>query len=127
MKRRLLLLALAASLLAPACGQRTGGGPAPSPGDSPVRVEVTNDFALPVEIYVVGSGINYRVGMVHPGMSGSFQIPPAMVGNGSVEFQARPANSGNPYRSGQLLLAPGRVVVLRVAAQLFNSTTSIQQ
>jgi len=104
-----------------ACG---GTNTTPGPAESPARVEATNNYALPVEIYAVGSGITQRLGTVHPGMSGHFVIPPNMVGNGVVEFQAR--TNTQTYRSGPIMLAPGRVVDFRIAAQLFNSTVSLQ-
>ena len=97
-----------------------GGGGAPQPADSPVRVEVTNHYSLPMDVYVVGSGINHRMGTVHPGMVGHFVVPQTMIGNGPVEFQA------GSFRSGPLLLSPGAIVDFVIAEQLFNSTATIR-
>jgi hypothetical protein len=107
-------------LAATACARGSGGEV--SPADAPVRVEVTNRFALPVEIYAVGAGIRHRMGIVHPGMSAVFKVPPAMVGGGQVEFHASPTESTQSYRSGGLLLSPGAIVDIVIAAQLFAST-----
>jgi hypothetical protein len=57
-------------------------------------------------------------------MNGNFVIPQNLVGNGSVQFEARPTGggSGQPFRSGQVMLAPGSLVQFQIAPQLFNST-----
>ena len=103
-----------------------GGTGAPQPDDRPVRVEVTNNYALPMEIYAVGSGATHRLGTVHPGMVGSFVIPPGIIGTGSVELQAHPTAIGQLARSGQILLKPGEVVDFVITPQLFNSTATIR-
>jgi hypothetical protein len=113
-------------LTATACGGRGGDDDAPHPTDSPVRVEVTNNNALPVHIYAVGSGITHRMGTVHPGMDAHFVIPQNLIGSGGVELQARPGTAGQPFRSGQLLLAPGTIVDLQITPQLFNSTVTLR-
>ena len=120
---RILMLALLVT--APACAPSRGGG-AVSPADVPVRVQVTNKFALPVEVYAVGAGIRYRLGIVHPGMVATLTVPPAMVGGGQVEFHAGPNSGGGMYRSGGLLLSAGSIVDLVVEAQLFASTAVIR-
>lgn len=113
-------------LAAVACLQGSGGGGV-SPADVPVRVEVTNKYALSVEVYAVGAGIRYRLGTVHPGMASVLTVPPALVGGGQVEFHAGPNTGGGSYRSGGLLLSAGTIVDLVIEAQLFNSTATIRQ
>ena len=117
-----LRVAIPFLLLASACAHSGGGETAPAAGS--VEVSVTNQNALPMEIYATGSGINHRMGTVHPGMNGHFVIPQTLVGNGSVQFEARPSGGGQPFRSGELLLAPGSLVQFRIAPQLFNSTVT---
>jgi hypothetical protein len=77
-----------------------------------------------MEVYALGSNITQRLGTVHPGMSSHFTVPSTLVGNGSVEFEARPSGGGRPFRSGEILLAPGAVVDFLIAPQLFNSTVT---
>jgi hypothetical protein len=79
-----------------------------------------------MEVYAGGSGITQRLGTVHPGMASHFVVPQALIGNGSVRLEARPSGGGQPFRSGDLLLSPGAVVDLVIAAQLFNSTATIR-
>ena len=118
----LLLLAL------PGC--RRASDEAPLPADpilSPIDVEVVNNHAVPVEIFISGAGINHRLGTVHPGMSAHYQIPPGMVGNGALEFQAWSRSGRQPYRSGPILLSPGAIVDFVVGQVLFNSTATIRE
>jgi hypothetical protein len=103
-----------------------GGSDEPRPNDSPVRVEVTNRHALPVEIRASGNGINQRLGTVHPGMDAHFVIPANITKSGGVVLEAGPTASSQRFRSGDLLLAPGTIVVLIVAPQLFSSTASLR-
>ena len=109
-------------LAAYACAHSRGGEAAPSAGS--VEVQVTNQNALPMEVYASGSGINHRMGTVYPGMNSHFVIPQNLVGNGSVQFEARPSGGGQPFRSGEVLLAPGAYVQFQIAPRLFNSTVT---
>jgi hypothetical protein len=118
----LLLLTL------PACRRASDEAPLPAdPIQSPINIEVVNNHPLPVEVFIAGSGIFHRLGTVHPGMTAHFEIPPGMVGNGSVELQAQSSANRNPYRSGPLLLSPGAIVDFTIAQPLFNSTATIRQ
>ena len=122
MLRRLVGLATA-MLTISACSHGGGGGEV-RPTEIPVSVEVNNRHALPMEVSAVGSGITQRLGTVHPGMASHFTVPANLVGNGSVQFEARPSGGGQPFRSGEVLLAPGAVVDFTIAPQLFNSTVT---
>jgi hypothetical protein len=96
------------------------------PVAAPIRIEVQNNHVLPVEIFVDGSGIHHRLGTVHPGMKATFQLPPALIGNGSVEFVAQSSANPTPNRTGPILLSPGAVVDYVVGQVLFNSTATIR-
>jgi hypothetical protein len=126
MLRGLRLLVPALLLTASACAHSGGGEAKPEIRESgiPAYVEVRNQHALPMEVYAFASGITQRLGTVHPGMSGRFTVPQNLIGNGSVRFEARPSGGGQPFRSGEILLEPGSVVDLEIAAQLFNSTVT---
>jgi hypothetical protein len=122
MHGRLWGLVPALLLTASACARFSGGEAAPAPGS--VEVAVTNQNALPMEVYASGSGINHRMGTVHPGMNSHFVVPQTLVGNSSVQFEARPSGGGQPFRSGEILLAPGSLIQFLIAPQLFNSTVT---
>jgi hypothetical protein len=123
--RRLRVVVPALLLIASACARSGGGAAAPTPGS--VEVAVTNKNALPMEVYATGSGMNHRMGTVHPGMGSHFVIPQNLVGNSSVQFEARPSGGGQPFRSGELLLAPGSLIQFVIAPQLFNSTVTLRR
>jgi hypothetical protein len=112
-------------VIASACAHHPAAGV--SPADSPpVRVEVTNHYALPMEIFAAGAGSSYRLGLVNPEMVGVFVVPQTLLAKGSAEFRAMPTVRGPLFRSGELLLAPGSVVVFMITPQLFNSTATIR-
>jgi hypothetical protein len=121
--RGLRVVVPALLLIASACAH-SGGGEEVQPTGSPAYVEVANLHALPMEVSVLGSGSSHRMGTVYPGMSSHLVVPPNLFGNGSVRFEARPSGGGQPFRSGELLLAPGVTVDFVIAAQLFNSTVT---
>ena len=120
---------LVSLLLVASQGCRRGSDEPPLPADpivAPIRIEVKNNHAFPVEIFVSGSGTNHRLGTVHPFMSATFELPAAMIGNGSVELVATATDSRGPNRTGPILLSPGAVVDYVVAQQLFNSTATVR-
>jgi hypothetical protein len=131
MRRALWIAVPGLLLLTPACkhGQEEEGQPpAATPSTAPVTVLVTNKFALPVDVDVVGAGTRYRLGTVHPGMSSRFVIPPAILSTtGTVELQAHAASTSQIGKSGPMMLAPGSFVDFNVTPQLFNSTANIRQ
>ena len=122
MLRGLRVLVPGLLLTVSACARSSGGETRPT--DERVAIEVTNRHALPMEIYAVGSGINHRLGTVHPGLSSHFVLPQNLIGSSSVGLEARPGGNIQPFRSGDILLAPGSVVDFVIGAQLFNSTVT---
>ena len=94
--------------------------------DSSVVVNVTDHYVLPVEVYAVGSGASYRMGTVLPGLVSTFVLHQAMVGNGTVEFVAIPADGARTVRSGELLLKRGDIVDFVIATHLLLSTATVR-
>jgi hypothetical protein len=78
-----------------------------------------------MEIYAVGAGTSYRMGMVLPGFVGEFVLSQAVMGNGMVEFIAH-ATRQAPVRSDRLLLIPGDVVDFEIATNLANSIATVR-
>jgi hypothetical protein len=108
-----------------------GGGAIAEPvntraAERPVKVNVTNHGNGPMEIYAVASGTSYRMGTVFPGFDGHFVLRKAMIGNGPVEFLARPNDGTPPVRSDRLLLTPGDVVDFEIAVHSANSTVTVR-
>lgn len=118
---RVLILALLPTVSS--CSHSSGGGEV-RPTEMPVSVEVTNNNALPMEVSAFGSNISHRLGLVNPGLGSHFTIPKTLIGNGSVQLEARPSGGGRAFRSGEILLSPGAVVDFIIDQQLFNSTVT---
>jgi hypothetical protein len=125
MKRQIELgLLLMGSACAP--GFSAAGDPRnPQAADSVVRLNVTNHYNGPMEIYAVGSGTVYRMGTVLPGFVGHFVLRQAMVAS-AVEFVAQLSSRDVPIRSDRLLLAPGKVVDFEIATNLMSSTATVR-
>jgi len=96
------------------------------PDDSTVVLVVTNYYPLTVDVYAGASGTSYRMGTVSPGIVSQFKLRHSMLGNGTVEFVAEPADGAHTVRSGELLLKPGDVVDFVIAAHLLHSTATVR-
>lgn len=123
---RLLVAALA--LLGSACAHR-GGDPTDSPSNAAadaVRVYVTNNFTLQMNVYAEAGGSSYRMGLVAPGIASQFVLRESMVGSGPVEFWAQPNAGGPIVRSGRLSLFAGAIVDFEIAARLNFSRATIR-
>jgi hypothetical protein len=123
------MMTLAAMLLASsACSYGIGAtaGPAgPRDTKRTVQLNVTNHSGGPMDVYAAGSGTQYRIGTVHPGLPGRFVVRSGMVTNGVVEFTARSAG-GAVVRSGVMLLGPGDVVDFELAGNTVTSTARVR-
>jgi len=96
------------------------------PKAPPAVVEVTNHYALSVEVFVLANGSRQRLGLVNPGLVSRFQVSSAFLASGGVAFQAGPGVGAQPYTSTEIFIHPGDVVDLEIAAVLFNSTATIR-
>jgi hypothetical protein len=127
--RRAAWLLLAPLVLAGplGCGGRKPAPEAVEPQAEPVSVELKNEFALPVELFAEGSGASFRLGVVHPGMTGRFTVPLNVTIGGSTEFiLTTNSQAVAPWRSGPMLLAPGSIVDVVAANKFFASTAVIR-
>ena len=96
------------------------------PNDS-VIVYVQNDYALPMEAYVVGTGTNYRLGTVNPGIVSRFVLRKDMLAtNHIMEFIAQATGYGPQARTGQLQVMPGDVVDFIIATNLIGTRAAVR-
>jgi hypothetical protein len=122
--RKLMVVAATASLLtgsscAHVRGAKTVGTQPATVAD---HVNVTNNYALPMEIYATGSAITWRLGLVYPGMSRRFALPQALLASGGqVEFLARASGHGPLVRSGVLTVMPGDEAEFVIETNLIGS------
>jgi hypothetical protein len=127
MTRSITLLAVALLLGIPGCRHHQEDDETYVKPAAPVTVQVTNNFALPVEIFARGSGTVVRLGTVHPGMNARFVVPPAVLSTTTVELEAHASSTSRVGRSGPMLLAPGVIVDFTVTSAMFNSTADIRE
>jgi hypothetical protein len=132
MRKRMILgqvITSAAVVLAgSACALGVGGGSRPGAAfdeGAPIHLQVTNSSGGPMEVYAAGSGTSYRVGTVHPGLPGRFEVRRSLVGSGAVEFTARTAD-GHVLASGPMLLRPGEVVDFALTPHAATSTAQVR-
>jgi alpha-amylase len=105
-------------------GEEAGDGGA---GDS-VLVVVTNHYEVPMEVYVIGAGTSYRMGVVNPGIPSQFVLRRAMLAtSGVVEFVAQASGYGPGVRSGEVQLRTGdRVVDFEITTFLAGSRATVR-
>ncbi|MGA2383288.1 MAG: alpha-amylase family glycosyl hydrolase [Gemmatimonadales bacterium] len=97
-----------------------------APNDS-VIVYVQNDYALPMEAYVVGAGTDYRMGTVDPGIVSRFVLRSNMLStNHILEFVAQATGYGPQARTGQLTVVPGDVVDFIIATNLIGTRAVVR-
>jgi len=124
------ILAATASLLAlAACATGRGASRAAvTPEPRPVRVNVTNNYAMPAEIYAIACGTQHRLGLAYPGLVSHYVLPQAMLAcGGTVEFVAQPTGTNDhPVRGGEELVQAGDVVEFQITTHLIASYTAVK-
>lgn len=121
-------LATTALIALGACAPGAGAteeAPAAAP-DNPVVLYVTNNYGAQADIFALGGGSAYRMGTVEPGLTARFVLRQAMIGDGSVEFRAFPANGDAPITSGRLLVFPGAIVDFTLEHQRIHSSATVR-
>lgn len=114
MKREIALgLALAALSCAHPHGSTSEASTAAAPPQ--VRVHVTNNYSVPVDIWALGAGIRQRLGTVAPGIARTFTLDPAIAGSGLVELAADIGPNDSPVWSGQVQIATGDQIDFEIA------------
>ena len=97
------------------------------PQTAPVTVNVTNNYASAMEIYVIGSGTSYHMGSVAPGIPRSFELRPGMIAaGGRVRFVAQASGAGPRYQSEEVVLRPGDVVDFDLMTNLVGSRATVR-
>ena len=93
----------------------------------PVTVDVTNDYAIQVEVYAIAGSASYRLGIVSPGIDSHFVLRSAWLASGGmVEFVANPVDGARTVRSGLMLLKPGDAVDFKILAHLTGSYATVR-
>ena len=92
-----------------------------------VVVYVSNNYEIPMEVYVVGSGTQYRMGLVNPGIVSRFVVRwDVLSASRYIEFVAQTSGMGPNARTGEVYVAPGDVVDFEIATQLIGSRAIVR-
>ena len=121
-----ILLGLAVATMA-ACASSTQGtgdpadGPAPEAGEAGT-LRVVNRSSTDMDVYVVRSGQQVRVGLAPGGETTNFALTRAlMTGGGQVHFEAIPTRSAPGVRTGirtdPAVVRAGQIITLDVPPQ----------
>jgi alpha-amylase len=99
----------------------------PAAGSDSVVVYVSNNYAIPMEVYAAGSGTDYRMGTVNPGIVSRFVLRWDVLGtNRQVEFVAQASGYGPRVRTGRIYVSPGDIVDFEISTQLVGSRAVVR-
>ena len=94
------------------------GRNAPMPQEI-ARVVVTNRAFIDVDVFALYGGTRARLGTVTANGSGTFRIPPAIVGAGrELRFMVDPIGSNRAGTSFSIYVRPGERVTLTIPPSL---------
>ena len=118
--------ALPILLLALASGGCAGGRSKPSLGKEPPRatVHVANNNFADVTVYVVQSGMRWRLGTVSGLSRQQFRMPRLSYDAGDLHLLADPVGGARSYLSPPVRVHAGEAVDLRLHATLNMSSVS---
>lgn len=122
-----LALLLGAGLpLATACASAGGGGAGEPAG--PVHVEVTNNSTETIVVYAIYGSQSTRLGELSGLGSATLRLPPLLDRGGiRIRFVIDAIGSAQTsYRSQELFLSPGDVVVIRVQPNLRQTSVFVR-
>ena len=116
--------ARAALLLALGAGCAAREKPSLGKPPPPAVVRVANNGFADVTVYVVQSGVRWRLGTVTGLSRQRFTLRPSIHG-GDVYLLADPIGGARAYRSPRVRVQPGQAVELRLHATLGMSSISV--
>ncbi len=119
MRSRQILAVLAVPLLAAFASPARGPGAHAGTTDRHTTVQVRNDNWNTVDIYVMRSGVKWRLGMVVTGRTEQFKLPVDFErGAGDVRLLVDPIGSAEVYATDPLLFNRGDTIRLDVQNHL---------
>ena len=116
---KLLAVAFAAALASAACVGKGKNAPTPQP---PTTVFVQNRAFIDVDVFAIyGGGTRARLGTVTANGTGTFRIPPGIVGEGrEMRFMVDPIGSSRQGTSFDIYVRPGERVTLTVPPSILR-------
>jgi hypothetical protein len=118
---RFVAACLVASQVAACAGAHPDGSPAPS---TPITVTVSNNGGLDVDIYAVGSGGRYHLGVVPTDVTTTIYLPSYIASSSRLRLFVQPV-SGSTWWTPSLQVHPGDNTVLQLSSPPQLSTFAI--
>jgi alpha-amylase len=95
--------------------------PPVEPNDT-VVVFVTDNYALPMDVYAIAAGTTHRLGTVNPGIVSRFVLrPDLMASDRQVSFVAQASGIGPRYVTDPIWVSPGDVLDFVIETNLIGS------
>jgi len=92
-----------------------------------VVVNVVNNYEIPMDVYAVGAGTQYRLGVVNPGIPGRFLLRQAMLAtDGQITFFAQASGRGRRVAAPTVRVSPGDIVDFEISTLLAGSRATIR-
>jgi alpha-amylase len=100
----------------------------PAEANDSVVVNVTNNYAIAMEVYAVGAGTSYRMGIVSPAIPRRFVLRRAMLASDrQISFVAQASGYGPRVQTEPIRLQSGDVIVdFEIATVLIGSRATIR-
>ncbi|HKP74218.1 MAG TPA: hypothetical protein VJT67_01690 [Longimicrobiaceae bacterium] len=109
---KLLAVAFVAALASAACVGQGKNAPVPQ---APASVFVQNRAFIDVDVFALYGGTRARLGTVTANGTGTFRIPPGIVGEGrDLRFMVDPIGSTRTGTSFDIYVRPGQRITLTV-------------
>ncbi len=97
------------------------------PENDSVVVYVTDNYALPMDIFAVAAGTTFRMGTVNPGIESRFVLrPDLMATNHQVTFIAQATAVGPHFVTDPMPVSPGDVIDFILETNLIGSRAVVR-
>jgi len=97
------------------------------PRADPIPVHVVNENFLDMNVFVVSSGVNRRLGLVSGNSAADFKIAWSFVNGQSISLLATPIGGRGSAGSGSLNVSPGQMIDFKIGSVLRQSTATVRQ
>ena len=102
-------------------------GQPPRPENDTVVVYVTDNYALPMDIFAIAAGTTFRMGVVNPGIESRFVLrPDLMATDRQVTFVAQATAVGPHFVADPIPVSPGDIIDFTIETNLIGSRAVVR-
>jgi alpha-amylase len=99
----------------------------PRPENDTVVVYVTDNYALPMDIFAVAAGTTFRMGTVNPGIESRFVLRPDLLATDrQVTFIAQATAVGPHFVADPVFVSPGDIIDFTIETNLIGSRAIVR-